>query len=200
MLRRVCAAVAVCAVLLVAGCTRVEVYQEIGDARLQRVYLKENVDFSAYHAVLIDSISVWYPPGRGPDAQALQTIDALFQQAMRKALRGVYPVVDTPARDALRVHVEFIDLSAVAPDQDIPPALQRYRFDAAPGRITLVGELKDSVTDEVLARAADSGIGELWVRGEVLDRDSLEIDFRRWAIIFRDWMDEVTGMNTARGG
>ncbi len=179
-------------VVAALGCARVEVFQDLRDARLERVYLKQDVDFSRYTAVLVDPVSVWYPPGRGPDATDLGTIERLYRDAMTAALADRYPLVTSPARRALRLHVEFVDLSGLAPDEEVPPALRRYRFPTAAGHLTMVGELSDAATGEVLARAADTGIGQLWVGGSGLDRESLAIDFRRWARIFRNWMDEVT--------
>ena len=183
---------ALCSMLSAFGCARVEVFQDMQDARLDRVYLKQGADFSRYNAVLIDTVSVWYPPGLGPDDSDLRIIEKLFREAMGAAVAGAYAIVTSPVRGTLRLHVEFIDLSGIAPGEEIPPTLRRYRFETAAGHITMVGELSDAATGEVLARAADRGIGQLWVRGEGLDRESVAIDFRRWAAIFRNWMDEVT--------
>ncbi|MDH3637502.1 MAG: DUF3313 domain-containing protein [Gammaproteobacteria bacterium] len=181
-----------CSLMFAFGCTRVEVYRDLRDGRLDRVYVKENADFSGYDAVAIDTVSVWYPPGLGPDIADLRAMEELFHQAIVAALADAYRIAQSPGRGILQLHVQFVDLSGIAPDQDIPEPLGRYEFKTAAGHITLVGELTDSVTGEVLARAADLGIGELWVHGEALDRESISIDFRRWARIFRDWMDEVT--------
>lgn len=179
--------------MLALACTKVEVYQRLQDSRLDAVYIKTGIDFARYTSVLIDSVSVWYPPGGGPSGAEIATMEQMFRDALAESLKGGYKIVTTPNRHALRLHTEFVDLSSLTPDAAVPEEFRRYKFKTASGHITLVGELRDSRTGELLARAADLGLGEMWVQGGQLDQVSLAVDFRRWAGIFRVWMDEVHG-------
>ena len=173
------------------------IYDYQNDSRVDDAYIKRGVDFTKYKSIQIRTISVWYPNGvlhPDEDVSAANLIRAqdLFRQTMIDELGINYNVVDEPADNALWLHVEFVDLRSLQPDDPIPTEFQRMKFPTQAGHITLVAELRDSVSEEVLARLADLGSRSKGGQG-IVDWNAIESDFRYWAQLLREWMDEVHG-------
>ena len=183
------------ALLLLSACTTVDVYEYQNESRADVVYIKQGVDFSRYNSVQIRAISVWYPndaahPDENVSGRNIAKAQNLFKQVMIDELGDNYKVVDQPARDALWLHVEFIDLRSLNPGDPIPAEVSGKKFRAQAGHITLVAELRDSVSEEVLARAADLGRQSQGGPG-IVEWDEIEADFRKWAVMLREWMDDI---------
>ena len=66
---------------------------------------------------------------------------------------------------------------------------------AAPGKILFLMELRDSVSENVLARAGDSAKAPAIAdeEGEVTDWASVEEAAAHWATLFRAFLDENFG-------
>jgi len=66
---------------------------------------------------------------------------------------------------------------------------------AAPGKILFTMEMRDSVSDRVLARAADSAKTPTIAdeEGETTDWTSVEDAAQHWASLFRAFLDENFG-------
>ena len=111
---------------------------------------------TAYQEVYLDPVSVWYPNakiGGSEKAEALQrSVSERFQAAF--AARGLN-VVTEPTQSALVVHVELIDLKAAPVTAELLDWAKGHRFKVQPGRVTLVAELRDAATGQVLIRMAD---------------------------------------------
>jgi len=181
--------------LFLSACASVDVYEYQNDSRADDVYIKQGVDFSRYNSVQIRAISVWYPndaahPDENVSGRNIAKAQNLFKQVMIDELGDNYKVVDQPARDALWLHVEFIDLRSLNPGDPIPAEVRGKKFRTQAGHITLVAELRDSVSEEVLARAADLGRQSQGGPG-IVEWDKIEADFRKWAVMLRDWMDDI---------
>jgi len=185
------------------GSSSVEVYEYQNESRLDHVYLKKGVDFSGYKSILIDAVSVWYPDVSAPSpenaAKAKSNLargQALFKQMIDDALDDVYPLTDMPGANVLRIHAEFVDLRSIPPGGAIPSDFTRKKFRTEAGHITLVVELIDSRSGEVLGRAADLGKSESRGGDGVVDWDAIEADFRYWADIIRTRLDRVHRLGT----
>ena len=181
-----------------SNCSTVDVFEYQNDSRLDEVYIKTGVDFSHYHSIMIDAISVWYPDQYSPSPENVEKARAnlaraqdLFRQTIREALADRYSVTDKPGKDVLRIHAEFVDLRAIPQGGDIPVELARYDFETKPGHITLVAQLLDSQSGDLLARAADVGQQESIGGDGLVNWDAISSDFDYWAEIFRTWLDEV---------
>jgi len=185
--------------LMTASCaSKVEVYDYQPEARVDEAFIRQGADFSRYNAVLIDSISVWYPTENAPSeenapvaAANLEKAEQLFKQVIQQSLEGGYQLADKAAADVLRIQVEFVDLRSIPNGGFIPLDIQAKKFKTAPGHITLVSELQDSKSGEVLARVADMGDEESKGGDGVVDWDAIEADFRVWGKMLRGWLDEV---------
>jgi hypothetical protein len=179
--------------------------------RLDAVFLLPGAEseLAAVRSVMIDPVAVSFArdfdPNRGTrslsrrvsadDLVAIQEgMAALFREVFGEVLAaGGYELVEAPGSDTLRVTAAIVDLFINAPDTSTG-ATRTYT--ASTGRMTLVIELRDSVSGELLARAVDSRAGrgtEFWT---ISDRGTNTAEarraFRTWAEALRRGLDEVS--------
>ncbi len=145
--------------MLIGGQVEADVWQRIGGSGLDQVYAKVNSDLSGYDRVMIDPLSIWYVQSDKLDEDQVQAnladLRSEFIETIETALESDgYVIVDAPGSGVLRLHVELVDLKINEPPTAENPFRDRYRFDTAHGKITLIAELRDSETDEVLIRVA----------------------------------------------
>ena len=179
--------------------------------RLNAVFVKPDAEIVAYRNVLLDPVEVSFArnwdPNRGGRSQAgrlnasdIQAIQAglaeLFRETFRAELaRGGYQLVDEAGPDTLRVTASIVDLYVTAPDT--MSAGRSRTYTANSGRMTLVAELRDSVTGEILARAVDARSGRSTGAWDITNRATNTNDARRamgiWARALREALDEMYG-------
>lgn len=208
-----------CSSALLAGCasTRSSLPDEWDGlvrqphSRLQGVFVKPDAEIAAYRTVLLDPVEVsfarnWDPNrgGRSPssrldagDVEAIRTnVAELFRETFRAELaRGGYQLVDEVGPDTLRVTAAVVDLYVTAPETMAAGRSRTYTADA--GRMTLVAELRDSVTGEILARAVDARSARTTGTLSWTNRVTNTADARRamgvWAAALRQALDEFYG-------
>lgn len=137
------------------------------NAGVNLMFLKPDADIRAYRSILLDPVEIrfardWDPNrgSRGPrrigasDADAIKTSLAdMFRTTLGGDLeRAGYQLVDQVGPETLRVSAAIIDLSVTAPDA-MTPGMRTYTANS--GRMTLVLEVRDSISGEVLARVVD---------------------------------------------
>jgi Protein of unknown function (DUF3313) len=184
--------------------------------RLGAVFVKPDAEIPAYRNVLLDPVQVSFArnwdPNRGgrshssrlnaADIEAIKTgLADLFRETFRAELaRGGYQLVDEVGPDTLRVTAAIVDLYVTAPDT--MSAGRSRTYTANSGRMTLVAELRDSVTGEILARAVDARAGRSTGMMEFTNRVTNTADARRaigiWATALRQALDEMYGRATAQ--
>jgi hypothetical protein len=137
--------------------------------RLGAVFVKPDADIVAFKSVKLDPVQIsfaanWDPNSdRRSQSRRLNAADIaairerlaeLFHETFRAELaRGGYALVEEAGPDTLRVSPAIVDLFITAPADT---AVGRSRtYTSQTGRMTLVVELRDSVTGELLARAVD---------------------------------------------
>ncbi len=133
---------------------------------LQQVYARPDADLSAYRQVLLDPIEVSFSKGWNPKLGG-QEITAAEKQEIREGLArvlreeftrelgrsGTYQVVDTVAEGVLRIKADIRDLRLNAPDVLRPGVVRTYTMST--GEMTLVAELRDGPSGELIARVID---------------------------------------------
>jgi len=145
--------------MLIGSQVEADVWQRVDGTGLDQAYARVNTDLSGYDRVMIDPLSIWYVQSDKLDEDQVQAnlagLRAEFNETIKAALeRNGYEIVDAPGSGALRLHVELIDLKINEPPRVENPFRNRYQFKTAHGQITLIAELRDSETDEVLIRIA----------------------------------------------
>jgi hypothetical protein len=139
---------------------------------LDHVYVRPKVEFKAYTRVRLDPVHVamdknWDPnSGRvglesrlsSADVQRIrEELSKLFRDVFAERLsKSGYPLVDAGGDDVLLVKAALINVSVNAPDSG-STTTRSFVMDA--GRMTLVMELADSVTGQMLARVVDTKEG-----------------------------------------
>jgi hypothetical protein len=136
---------------------------------LENVYVRPNVEFKAYKKVRLDPAHVamdknWDPNSgkiglRGgmssDDVQRIrEELAKVFREVFAERLaKSGYPLVETGGDDVLLVQPAVIDVYINAPDT-VNTTSRSYVLNA--GRMTLVMQLADSVTGQLLARVVDT--------------------------------------------
>jgi hypothetical protein len=176
--------------------------------RLDAVFLKPGAQIGAFETVLLDPVSVSFAsnwdPNRGTRsigrlsaadiAGIKDDLARLFQETFRAELgRGGFKLVEEAGPQTLRATAAIIDLYVTAPDAMSPGRTRVYT--ANTGRMTLVIELRDSVTGEILARAVDQqsgrGTGMWTVTNSVMNTADARRAIGVWASSLRRAMEDV---------
>jgi hypothetical protein len=210
----------VCALLLIAltagGCATTQRGPAEWDGlvrqpgtRLDAVFVKPDAEIPAYRNILLKPAEVRFArnwePNRGgrsavgrlnaADMTAIQAdLATMFQDIFREELTaGGYELVTEAGPDTLIVIPAIVDLYITAPDTMTAGRSRTYTANS--GRMTLVLELRDSVTGEVLARVVDTRSGRSSGMMQITNRVTNSADARRairtWAQALRGGLDRL---------
>lgn len=175
---------------------------------LDHMYLLPDVSFTGYTRVRLDPIEVSFyrnwNPRRSPSQRLrqsdLENIKSNLANEFRRVLsdtltRAGYKLVDEDADDVLRVQAAIVNLVITAPSAGAQPGSRT--FVANTGQMTLVAELRDSVTGQLLARAVDTVRGRRTGGFQMASPVTNMADARR---AMSQWADVLlTGLNDAEG-
>lgn len=182
---------------------------------LDQVYVRPGVSLAGYKRIMVDPVDVAFARSWDPNAgtPGLPRVKASDRERIRADVarlvrdqfirdiekHGGYPVVDQPAADVLRVTARIQDLYITAPDT-LDSARDRTYVRSA-GEMTLVAELRDSETGQLLARAVDRRVDPDSYPMELATSVSNSAAARQavsaWTRILRDRLDAA---RTAAGG
>ncbi len=183
----------------------------VSSKKLDHVYKLPAADFSRYKRVRLDPIEVefdknWKPNAaeRSSSRRLTDTDIGKIKQALAEEFRKVfteeltghgYPVVSEDAEDVLRVSAAIVNLYITAPEKMSAGRSRTYTTSA--GHMTLVGELRDSVTGKLMARAVDSvqgrDTGNFQISNSVTNMSAARTALSKWARILREGLDDATG-------
>jgi Protein of unknown function (DUF3313) len=183
---------------------------------LDNVYVRPNVQFSAYKSVRLDPVNVEFDekwdPNQGKKGLSgrittsdIKRIREDLATSLRKVLvdtlaKGGYPVVEGDGEDVLRVTASLVDVYINAPGKTGTDAYRNFTMES--GRITLFMELRDSVTGQVLARAVDTSQGnrakQLQWTDSVSNSTEAQQVFGEWATQLRRALDAVNAKASPR--
>jgi hypothetical protein len=187
--------------------------QRVKVAGLQEVYARPGANLGGYDKILLDPIEVsfrrdWNPrPGGWPiTAEEKQKIrDGLARILREEVTRelsssGRYQIVEAPADDVLRIDAEIRDLVINAPDSDRAGITRTYTLSA--GEMTLVAELRDAPTNDLIARVVDRKRDPEQPWFELTSRVDNVAAARRaateWAMILRRQLDAAHDVRGSR--
>lgn len=212
----VLAVTAALAALTLAGCASTQRGPDEWDGlvrqpntRLDGVFLRPGVSISSYTTIMLAPADVqfaenWDPARAGrSSARRLDTADILaikqnlstmFGEIFTSELTsGGYKIVTEPGPDTLLVVPAIVNLFITAPDTTSPGRGRTYTANS--GQMTLVLEVRDSVTGEVLARVVDGRSGRTSGFMTVTNRVTNTADARRaiqiWATALRNGLDSL---------
>jgi hypothetical protein len=167
--------------------------ERVAGSRADRAWVKPGVDFSQYTQVgLLDCFVSFqrnwrmsHPNVRTRDMNRIKTTLAdEFRNVFTAALEsGGFPVVSERDEHVLLIRPALIDLNVSAPQTNTGG--RSDSFTSSPGRVTIVLELYDSVSNEILARAIDRrearNVGTMRWATTGTNRAAARKILRRWA-------------------
>jgi uncharacterized protein DUF3313 len=178
---------------------------------LGAVYVRPNVQFPPYKTVMLDPVEVafskdWDPNdtrevSRHLDASDLQKIKdglaGMFRESFSEQLgKGGYSLTETPSDETMRVTAGIIDLYINAPDTMTAGRSRTYTTET--GHMTLVMEIRDAPSGQLLARVVDKRLAESpggymqWTNS-VTNRADARAILDVWAKQLRGALDRLNG-------
>jgi len=180
----------------------------VEDANVDMAYIDPAADFSVFERVMILDPMVafrsdWQRDQNRSRSRRIKASDmerikadvaALFKQVFTERLEadGGFEVVDMAGDDVLLIRPAIIDLDISAPD--VATTGRSRTFTSTTGAATLYMELFDSISGDIIGRAADrreirNNAGRLsWSNKVTNIRDARRM-FGRWADLLRDFLD-----------
>ena len=174
-----------------AACSTVEVdyYKKITDGAVDLAYIKPDADFGRYTALKADPLEIYFSQASAPSQAELERIRTTFREAFLGEIAGDYPIVDKAGPGVLAVRASLIDSKTTGTSVPVRGQLAAL---VSSGNLTFLMELRDSKTNEVLARAGDQ---EKPAAGsdDTTSWDEVSIAADRWAKLFRNFLDNNLG-------
>jgi hypothetical protein len=178
--------------LIISGCTTVttQSFQRTASTNVEASYVATDADFGKYDQLLGEDMGIYFPEKSPLPEADLQRIRQIFRDAFLGELAG-YEIVQSAGPSVMTVQASLIDLRD-ADLGDVPDMRAGLDAVARPGVLVFTMEMRDSATDRVLARAADStsnpkiGTGG----GRTTDWDDVQTAAQYWASLFRQFLDQ----------
>ena len=178
--------------LIISGCTTVTVqtFEKNRNSNVEASYVATDADFGKYKQLLGEDMGIFFPEKSPLPEEDLQRIRQIFREAFLGELAG-YEIVESAGPSVMTVQASLIDLRD-ADLSDVPDMRAGLDDVARPGVLVFMMEMRDSATDRVLARAADStsnpkiGTGG----GSTTDWNDVQTAAQYWASLFRQFLDQ----------
>lgn len=181
--------------------------QRVDKKGVDAVFRRPDARMSVYSKLLLRPIVVqfaknWEPEKSGsalydmnpPDRDKIRTeLAQVFADVFRKELeKGGYPLVTEPAPDVLEIQAAIVNLYITAPDVSMQTSARTRVYTSDAGSMTLIMQLHDSVTGQLLARAYDHRDGgpDMWQwTSSVTNTAEARRIISSWAINLRKALD-----------
>ena len=177
------------------------------------VYRKPQATLAAYNKLLLTPVQVHFAKNwekdldssalyrmNKPDREKIKTeLAAAFADVFKRELetKGGYQIVSEPAEDVLEVEAAIVNLYINAPDVSMQTTGRTKTYTADAGQMTLLAELRDSVTGELLGRVYDHdeslGTGTWQWTNSVTNTAEARRIIAAWADTLRKAMDAARG-------
>jgi len=179
-------------VLLLAGaCSTVtyESFRPVQNRNVDIAYVAAGVDFSQYSRLMFEDMGIFYPTRAAPSEADLARVREAFRSAFLDQVSN-YQVVEKPAADVLKVTASLVDLRHATP-ADRPDISADINAIMEVGKLTFMIEMRDSKSDRLLLRAADTEKTpqiDLPEDGSAEDSE-VRAAAEHWARLFRNFLD-----------
>ena len=183
------------AVLAIAACstTTTQSFKVAESSNVDASFVAVDADFSQYHQLIGEEMGIFFPRNTPLADADLQRLRQIFRKAFLSRLDH-YEIVEEPGPGTMAVQASLIDLRK-AVYTDVPNIRAELRDVARPGELLFLMELRDSETDRVLARAADSTATPEFKPSSNGGADwaGVEAAAEHWASLFRSFLDNNLG-------
>jgi len=174
------------------GCTTVETqsFNVVKSGNVESAFIATDADFSKYTQLLAEDMGIFFPKGSYTPPQDIQRLRQIFRSAFLNELQD-YSIVSTAGPSTMKVQATLIDLRNATP-ATMMSLNSKIRDIASPGKLLFLMEMRDSETDAILARAADSAQTPSFTtaKGNTTDWTSVEDAAQHWAALFRQFLDQ----------
>ncbi len=186
------------------GAVNIEGLQPVTARNFEAAFLRPGVRFADYRKLMVEELELAF---RTPDREQNQFAlgddqKTRFRAAMATAFGDelgkleAAEIVTGPGPDVLALHVRVQDIVARAPGRRVGGGRAGFALETV-GEMTLVLELRDSQSDEVLVRAFDRRVfeGAAMVSGESVVSTWQGVDriVARWASRTREGLENLLG-------
>ncbi len=178
--------------------------------RADQAWARPDVDLTQYSKIMLQSTGIEYRPGGESGrtymsrthadhfevtdrqkAWLLEIVNEKFREELGKSEH--FALVTEPGPDVLLIRGKLLDVVSFAPPQESLGARESVYLSRI-GEATLVVELRDSITEAILARAVDRRAAESAFELRESNRVTNAQEVRRlaaaWARLLRDRLDE----------
>lgn len=186
---------AIVLVSVLAGCTTVETqgFEEPADSNVEYAQISTDADFGHYDRLLPQEMGIFFPRDVSVPPEDLARIRQIFRTAFIAELAD-YNIESAPGPTTMTVQASLIDMrqAGATGGSYLKREIQEL---ATPGKIVFLMEMRDSQSNRVLARGADSAITPVVATagGVETDWQSVEDAAGRWASLFRQFLDQNLG-------
>lgn len=189
-----------------AGSVNIEGLQSVSARNFEAALIRPGVRFADYTKLMVDELELAF---RTPDREQNQFAvgedqKTRFRAAMATAFGAelgkleVVEIVTEPGPDVLALHVRVQDIVARAPGRRVGAGRAGFAMETV-GDMTLVLELRDSQSGEILLRVFDRRAfeGAAMLSGEsvVSTWDGVDRVVARWASHAREGLERLLGGN-----
>ena len=186
------------------GAVNIEGLQQVRSQNFEAAFVRPGVRFADYSRLMVNELELAF---RTPDREQNQfplgeDQKTRFRAAMATAFGEelgkleAAEIVTEPGPDVLALHVRVQDIVARAPGRRVGGGRAGFALETV-GEMTLVLELRDSESDEVLVRAFDRRAfeGAAMVSGDsvVSTWQGVERIVARWASRTREGLENLLG-------
>ena len=179
--------------LVATGCstTTTQSFNVVTNAQGQTALIATGADFSKFDRLNAEDMGIYFPSDAAPSTADQQRIRQIFRNAFLSELDDYEVVQGEKGPTTLSVQATLVDFRN-ASVRDIQSVRRELRDLAKPGVVMFMMELKDSRTDNVLARAADSAVAPPFSTSADIPTDwtAVEKAAAGWAIRFRRFLDD----------
>jgi hypothetical protein len=181
--------------MTLSACTTVKTqsFTAVPNSKVEAAFISNEADFGQYDRLLADEMGIFFPQDTYTPAEDLQRLRQIFRSAFLDELEG-YTIVDSAGPSTMKVQATLIDLRNSS-DATLMGLRKELRDIASRGELLFLMEMRDSKSDAVLARAADSALTPTFATSasSTTDWPSVEDAARHWASLFRQFLDQNLG-------
>jgi len=183
------------ACVAMTGCSSVETqsFNVSKPRNVESAYIAVDADFSIYDRLQAEDMGIFFPANSNMSEDDLRRLRQSFRSAFMSELNG-YEISRESGPTTMKVQASLIDLRN-ASGAEVSSLRRDIRDVATAGSLLFLMEMKDSVTDQVLARAADSTKAPALGTGDQRQTDWQAVDeaAQHWASLFRQFLDQNLG-------
>lgn len=182
----------------------------VKNSRADQAWARPNVDLTQYSKIMLVGVGIEYRPGgesgrsfaarsRGGHYEVTEADKARFESIMREAFveqlgkSKHFTLVSEAGPDVLEIRGALLDVVSYVPPE--PVGTRSGVYLSSVGEATLVLELRDSITEAILARAVDRRAaekagGQLQYSSRVTNSSEIWRLARTWAKLLTERLDE----------